>query len=46
MTRVKNVRIKFVPLINDMWKIRVFKVFNSTGEYMESVEVSVKIIHL
>ena len=46
VSRATNVWIKFTPYVNDMWKKRVFEVFSSTGKYMKSVGVSMRISHL
>ena len=39
ISRTKNVWIKFITFINDMWKKIVFEVFSFTNKFMEKVRV-------
>ena len=46
ITRTKNVWIKFISFINDMWEKGFFEVFSSTRKSTEGIAVSVKISYL
>ena len=44
--RVMNIWIKCIPLINNIWKKKVFEIFSATKKYMDSLRVPTTTVYL